>query len=528
MNRSQPASTDPIPVVIVGAGPVGLTAATLLGQYGVDCLVLDRWEGVYPQPRAVHLDDEVYRIVARIGIAEQFAAVSRPTRGLQLIDRNHRVFAVLDRAGDEGRHGHPRANMFDQPELEHLLRTNLKDQTTVGLRGNVEVTDVAQDGQGRVRVNFTDRLTGQHESLLASYVLGCDGANSVVRAAIGSTMQDLAFEQRWLVIDIATTADLDQWEGVHQVCDPHRAATFMRIGKTRYRWEFRLLPGETAADFDTIQALLPLIEPVGEGHAQRPPRARACRGVHVPGPTRRPLAGPQRVPAGRRRPSHPSVHRAGNGSGTAGRHEPQLEDRRRPLRRPARVGARHLPGGTQAARAGHDPPRQARRGVDDPGWPGGRPASTPDRAATALGPRPAQSPPGQRNATPEQVGPDPAAAGAAVAGRKPVPQRPRGRRPSARRGDRNRLRPGERRTARAAATGATGSARRPGRRSRRPGPRCTRGCPPAGRPPPWSDPTSRWRERAATSRRCARPCRDSRSPDGPTDCSGSLEHWASG
>ena len=54
MNRSQRTSADPIPVVIVGGGPVGVTAATLLGQYGVDCLVLDRWDGVYPQPRAVH------------------------------------------------------------------------------------------------------------------------------------------------------------------------------------------------------------------------------------------------------------------------------------------------------------------------------------------------------------------------------------------------------------------------------------------------------------------------------------------
>ena len=252
---------DPVPVVIVGAGPVGVTAATLLGQYGVECLLLDRWDGVYPQPRAVHLDDETYRVLVRLGIADQFATVSRPTRGLQLIDRNHRVFAVLDRAGGHGRHGHPQANMFDQPELEQLLRTNLKDQTTVSLRGNVEVTDITQDGQGRVRVDFTDRLTGEHESVLATYVLGCDGANSVVRTAIGATMEDLKFEQRWLVIDVASTVELDQWDGVHQVCDPNRAATYMRIGDTRYRWEFRLLPGETAADFQSIEALLPLIGP---------------------------------------------------------------------------------------------------------------------------------------------------------------------------------------------------------------------------------------------------------------------------
>ena len=271
MNRSRPTPADPVPVVvpvvIVGAGPAGITAATLLGQYGVDCLVLDRWDGVYPQPRAVHLDDEIYRVLVRLGVAEQFAAVSRPTRGLQLIDRNHRVFAVFDRDTDHGRHGHPQANMFDQPELEQLLRTNLKDQTTVRLRGNVEVSDVAQDGQERVRVDFTDRRTGEHESVLAHYVLGCDGANSVVRTAIGSTMEDLGFEQRWLVIDVNSTDELDQWEGVHQVCDPNRAATYMRIGDTRYRWEFRLLQGETAADFESIEALQPLIGPWVQGIA---------------------------------------------------------------------------------------------------------------------------------------------------------------------------------------------------------------------------------------------------------------------
>jgi 3-(3-hydroxy-phenyl)propionate hydroxylase len=264
VNRSGHTNADHVSVVIVGAGPVGITAATLLGQYGVECLVLDRWDSVYPQPRAVHLDDEICRVLARLGIASEFAAISRSTLGLQLIDRNHRVLAVFDRTGDD-RHGHPRANLFDQPELERLLRTNLTGQTTVELRGNVEVTGVAQCGEGRVRVDFRDQLTGQHESVLATYVLGCDGAHSVVRTAIGATMKDLKFEQRWLVIDIASTVELDQWEGVHQVCDPKRAATYMRIGETRYRWEFRLLEGETAADFESIGALLPLVGPWVEG-----------------------------------------------------------------------------------------------------------------------------------------------------------------------------------------------------------------------------------------------------------------------
>ena len=66
-----------VPVVIVGAGPAGIAAATLLGQYGVETLVLDRHETVYPLPRAVHADDEVYRILARLGIGDEFAAHRR-------------------------------------------------------------------------------------------------------------------------------------------------------------------------------------------------------------------------------------------------------------------------------------------------------------------------------------------------------------------------------------------------------------------------------------------------------------------
>lgn len=51
---------------------------------------------------------------------------------------------------------------------------------------------------------------GGHETILADHVFGCDGANSVARAAIGATMQDLSFARRRLVVDIATDADLAQ------------------------------------------------------------------------------------------------------------------------------------------------------------------------------------------------------------------------------------------------------------------------------------------------------------------------------
>ena len=250
-----------VPVVIVGAGPVGVTTATFLAQYGVDCLLLDRWASVYPQPRAVHIDDEVRRIVGRLGIGDQFATISRPAQGLQLRDPNMKVLSQFRRERFVTVNGYPQANMFDQPELETLMRSNLKRYPHATLRGNSEVTSVQQIGGGRVLVTFTDRVSGREHRVETTYLLGCDGANSMVRAAVGAAMRDMGFEQRWLVVDVTTDAELNQWDGVHQVCDPHRAATFMRIGSSRYRWEFRLLPGEAADHFGTVATLYPLIRP---------------------------------------------------------------------------------------------------------------------------------------------------------------------------------------------------------------------------------------------------------------------------
>ena len=251
-----------LPVVILGAGPTGLTAATLLGQYGVECLVLDRWETIYPQPRAVHLDDEIYRILARLGLRREFDAISWPCQGLRLLDRGMRVLAEFQRGTAPGRHGYPEANMFDQPELEKILAREpgpARDgHPPRQHRGHRADPGRPRSGPGRLHRPESPANPARYSP---QYVLGCDGANSLARTAIGATMQDLGFEQRWLVVDVATTADLATGKACTRSATPNAPRTYMRIGKTRYRWEFRLAPGETADDYRDIARLHPLLSP---------------------------------------------------------------------------------------------------------------------------------------------------------------------------------------------------------------------------------------------------------------------------
>jgi len=249
--------TADTPVVIVGAGPVGVTAATLLARRGIASVLLEKYQVPYPLPRAVHLDDEVARILQAAGVAEQFAKISRSMPGMRLVDARHKTMAEFNRAGGAGPNGYPRASMFDQPELEQILLDNLAAHPLVTLRRGCEVTSI--EGTGPVTVRYTH--DGAGHQIEAGALLGADGANSLVRQAIGSGLRDLRFEERWLVIDVRSPHALCDWGGVNQICDPARAATFMHVTGDRYRWEFRLADGETADDLTTPGQLARLLQP---------------------------------------------------------------------------------------------------------------------------------------------------------------------------------------------------------------------------------------------------------------------------
>jgi len=228
-------------VLVVGLGPVGAVLTALLAQRGVTVIAIDKDVEVYPLPRAVHFDHEIMRLFQQLGIAD---AVKRHARDLPLYEfraADGRVLMTLP-PPLETPSGWGAGYMFHQPSLDGVLRELVARLPNADARLGVKLERFAQDADG-----VTAEVTGPGGAarIRARYIVGCDGAWSPVREAIGGGLFDYQFDEPWLVVDVKVTPDGRLPDVNIQVCDPARPTTCVLSGPGRHRWEFMLLPGES-------------------------------------------------------------------------------------------------------------------------------------------------------------------------------------------------------------------------------------------------------------------------------------------
>ena len=104
------------PVIVVGAGPTGLTTANLLAQYGVEVLLVERNASTVQEPRAVSIDDESLRTMQAVGISNDLLPNVVLGYGSEYFSARRRRFLKVKPTTLE--YGYPRRNAFRQPVLE--------------------------------------------------------------------------------------------------------------------------------------------------------------------------------------------------------------------------------------------------------------------------------------------------------------------------------------------------------------------------------------------------------------------------
>jgi len=230
-------------VIISGYGPVGATLASLLAQQGLSVAILEREAGVYHLARAGHFDAEVMRVFQSIGIAEQLEPRCAITLGMRFLDADGALLMDWKRGGEKGASGWVSDYMFHQPTLERILRARIAETQNIDTYLQHEVYAIADSGD-EVVVKAEDATAGRLVELRGRYLVGCDGARSLVRRTIGTEQEDLGFKQRWLVIDVEENRDLGLERISTQHCNPERPMYASCTSDRMLRWEIMLKPDD--------------------------------------------------------------------------------------------------------------------------------------------------------------------------------------------------------------------------------------------------------------------------------------------
>ncbi len=254
-------------VAIVGGGPVGTLLAILMAKKGKQVTLVERWTKSYGRPRAVTFDHEIARILATLGIdSENDPAINFHDELYYWKDAQGENLQIVDWQSTSASGWRVRY-WFHQPDLEARL-TRIADSlpNIKQLRGWQGVA-LAQDAEG-VTLSLKQNpeevgMDGESKTLRVKFVAGTDGANSFVRESLSIENEDRGYFFDWLILDMIPHGVYEMKPAQWQLCDPRRPTTIVPGGPGRRRWEYMLLPNESAEEMQKPERAWELLKPWG-------------------------------------------------------------------------------------------------------------------------------------------------------------------------------------------------------------------------------------------------------------------------
>jgi len=251
-------STGVYPVAIVGAGPVGLSAAIDLALHGVRSVVLDDNNVVSVGSRAICWAKRTLEIFDRLGVGDRMVDKGVTWKVGRLFHREREVYSfdLLQQAG----HKMPAFINLQQYHVEQFLVERCADfPELIDLRWKNKVVGVEQrDGTVAVQISTPD---GDY-ALEANYVVACDGARSAVRSMLGLSFEGIQFDERFLIADIEMKADFpsERWFWFEPPFHSGQSALLHKQPDNIYRVDLQLGPDADLDEESKPEKVIPRIK----------------------------------------------------------------------------------------------------------------------------------------------------------------------------------------------------------------------------------------------------------------------------